>query len=84
MPGTSSAAYAGTLSIMPPSSNASPRKLPIGVNGGVGVYAVLSPPVKLYLEARYHYIWGPGFTTPDGERHDADGQYIPLVGGFAF
>jgi len=55
-----------------------------GVNGGVGVYAVLTPPLKMYLEARYHYIWGPTFTPAGGEEINADGQYIPVVLGFAF
>lgn len=55
-----------------------------GLNGGVGVYATLAPPLKLYLEGRYHYIWGPSFTNASGQQRDANGQYIPIVLGLAF
>jgi Outer membrane protein beta-barrel domain len=55
-----------------------------GLNGGVGAYAVLTPPLRLYLEARYHFIWGPSFTTPNGTQRSSDGQFIPIVLGLAF
>jgi hypothetical protein len=55
-----------------------------GLNGGIGAYAVLAPPLRLYLEARYHYIWGPSFTTPTGGERSSDGQFIPIVLGLAF
>ena len=55
-----------------------------GVNGGFGVYAVLTAPMRLYLEARYHYMWGPEFDGPAGNRVDSDGQYVPVVLGLAF
>lgn len=55
-----------------------------GVNGGLGLFAMLAPPLRLYLEARYHYIWGPEFTDGEGDRLDADGEYLPVVLGLAF
>ena len=55
-----------------------------GVNGGIGAYAVLAPPLRLYLEARYHFIWGPSFTTPAGNQRSSDGQFVPIVLGLAF
>lgn len=55
-----------------------------GVNGGLGVFAVLTPPMRLYLEARYHYIWGPEFEREGGDRVDSDGEFVPVVLGLAF
>ena len=55
-----------------------------GVNAGLGAYLVLSPPLRLYLEARYHYIWGPDFHTAGGKTRSADGQYLPITFGIAF
>lgn len=54
-----------------------------GLDGGAGISFGLSPPVRLYVEARYHYIFGPSFDTPSGKKN-ADGQYIPLVVGVKF
>jgi opacity protein-like surface antigen len=55
-----------------------------GLDAGVGVTFALSPVTRLYLEARYHYIWGPEFTAQDGSKHSANGQYIPLTLGVRF
>jgi hypothetical protein len=40
--------------------------------------------VRLYLEARYHYIFGPSFTAADGRKRSADGQYVPITLGIRF
>jgi opacity protein-like surface antigen len=55
-----------------------------GLDGGVGVTFALAPPVRLYLEARYHYIFGPSFTAADGRKRSADGQYVPITLGIRF
>ncbi|MBS2032710.1 MAG: outer membrane beta-barrel protein [Deltaproteobacteria bacterium] len=54
-----------------------------GLNGGVGVTFMLADPTRLYVEARYHYMWGPTLDTPTGTFH-ANSQYIPLVAGIRF
>jgi opacity protein-like surface antigen len=54
-----------------------------GLDAGVGVTFGVAEPVRLYVEARYHYIFGPSFDTPSGEE-SADGQYLPLVVGVKF
>ncbi|WP_164021642.1 outer membrane beta-barrel protein [Pyxidicoccus trucidator] len=48
-----------------------------GLNAGLGVTYRLYGPIRVYLEARYHYIFGPEFDTPEGSRK-ADGQYLPI------
>jgi hypothetical protein len=56
-----------------------------GINGGVGAYLMLGQsPMRVYLEARYHFIFGPDFKDPSGEARAANGQYIPIVLGLAF
>ena len=55
-----------------------------GVDGGVGFTFGLSPPLRLYLEARYHYIWGPSFTAPGGQSRSANGQFVPIALGVQF
>ncbi|XXF77448.1 outer membrane beta-barrel protein [Myxococcaceae bacterium GXIMD 01537] len=54
-----------------------------GLGGGVGVTWRYAGPLQVYLEARYHYIFGPTFETPTGPRK-ADGQYLPVVLGVRF
>ena len=54
-----------------------------GVDAGLG-FAFGLPPVRLYIESRYHYIFGPTFTDANGARRTADGQYIPLTLGVQF
>jgi hypothetical protein len=55
-----------------------------GVDGGVGITFALSPMSRLYLEARYHYVWGPSFTDLNGNSHSLDGQFLPLTVGVRF
>jgi opacity protein-like surface antigen len=55
-----------------------------GLDAGVGVTFAVSPPVRLYLEARYHYIFGPSFTDNTGAKRTADGQYLPITLGVRF
>jgi len=55
-----------------------------GLDGGLGLTFGVAPPVRLYLEVRYHYIFGPSFTTPSGQRKAADGQYLPITFGVRF
>ena len=55
-----------------------------GLNGGLGAYLSLGSPLRLYLEARYHFVWGPEFTSGSGKTQSANGQYIPIVLGLAF
>ncbi|XXF77446.1 outer membrane beta-barrel protein [Myxococcaceae bacterium GXIMD 01537] len=54
-----------------------------GLNGGVGVTVRLGSLVRLYAEARYHYIFGPSFNTPSGSKN-ANGQYLPFTLGLRF
>jgi hypothetical protein len=56
-----------------------------GLNGGVGAYLTMGrSPLRVYLEARYHFMWGPSFTDASGEKRSANGQYIPIVLGLGF
>lgn len=48
-----------------------------GVNAGLGGFLRLGPYVKLFLEARYHFIWGDEINTPTGPR-DSDAQFLPI------
>jgi hypothetical protein len=52
-----------------------------GLDAGLGVTFAVAPPLRLYLEARYHYVFGPSFTTSTGQRRTADGEFLPLVIG---
>lgn len=53
-----------------------------GLNAGVGVsLRLFGGPMKLYLEGRYHYIFGGNIDTPSGPRKTT-GQYLPIVLGF--
>lgn len=55
-----------------------------GLSGGLGMYFMIDPPVRLYLEAKYNFIFGPEFTDADGDSQHANGQYLPIVLGVAF
>jgi hypothetical protein len=55
-----------------------------GVDGGIGFTYALSPPVRLYVEARFHYIFGPSFTAANGETRTADGEFVPVTIGVKF
>ncbi len=48
-----------------------------GVNAGLGGFLRLGPYVKLFLEARYHFIWGDEINTPSGPR-DSNAQFLPI------
>jgi hypothetical protein len=52
----------------------------IGLGGGVTI--ALGDQVQFYVESRWHYVWGPKFTTLDGVTGRATGQYIPVTFGF--
>jgi opacity protein-like surface antigen len=63
-----------------------------GINIGGGVaFGPEGHPVRFYVEARYHYMWGPkagdlagvaGGSTVAGER--INGQYFPITFGIKF
>lgn len=55
-----------------------------GLNGGAGITLRLGYAVKLFLEGRYHYIFGPEFTDAGGQRRNANGQYVPVMFGLRF
>ncbi|RKH60585.1 outer membrane beta-barrel protein [Corallococcus llansteffanensis] len=55
-----------------------------GLSGGVGVTLKISGALRLYVEGRYHYIFGPSFDQPDGSSRKADGQYIPVNFGVRY
>jgi opacity protein-like surface antigen len=50
-----------------------------GVQGGVGMSFRVTGSARLFLEARYHYVWGDEL---GGRR--ANGQYIPISVGVRF
>lgn len=62
----------------------SETSIDFGVNGGVGMSLSIAPPLRLFIEARYHYIWGPSFLGPGGRTFDSDAEYAPVVLGLAF
>ncbi|MBJ6763060.1 outer membrane beta-barrel protein [Myxococcaceae bacterium JPH2] len=55
-----------------------------GLNGGVGVTLRIYGPLRLYVEGRYHYIFGPKFTAQDGSTKRANGEYIPIMFGLRY
>jgi hypothetical protein len=55
-----------------------------GINIGGGVTFNLGSDVEMYVESRWHYIWGPEFIDADGLAQNANGQYIPVTFGFRF
>lgn len=56
-------------------------KTDFGLNAGLGVsLRLFGSPFRLYLEGRYHYIFGGDIDLPAGTRN-ADGQYIPVIFG---
>jgi len=54
-----------------------------GLNVGVGVTLRYAGPLRVFAEARYHYLFGPEFNTPSGPRR-ATGMYLPFVFGVRF
>ena len=57
-----------------------------GLDFGGGVDFTLAENVRLYFEARYHYIWGPEVKTTVGgtETKKANGQFFPITVGLRF
>jgi hypothetical protein len=57
-----------------------------GINFGGGV--TFGREVKFYVEARYHYVWGPTINPPAGVSTTTDlstnAQYFPLTFGVRF
>ena len=49
-----------------------------GISIGAGITAGM-----LFAEIRYHYAWGPSFTTPSGSQQ-ATGKFLPLTVGVTF
>ncbi|MFP2909573.1 outer membrane beta-barrel protein [Pyxidicoccus sp. 3LFB2] len=55
-----------------------------GLNAGAGLTFSLFGDLRLYAEARYHYIFGPEFTAQDGSSRNANGQYVPIMFGLRY
>jgi opacity protein-like surface antigen len=56
-----------------------------GINIGAGVNLLVSESAQLYVEARYHYIWGPEVKDQAGVSHGkANGQFLPITFGVRF
>ena len=55
-----------------------------GFNIGAGVTIALGESAQFYVEARWHYMWGPEFTDANGVSQKANGQYVPVTFGFRF
>lgn len=56
-----------------------------GVDFGGGVNFALSDAASFYVEARYHYIWGPELRNASGaSQGKANGQFLPIVFGLRF
>jgi len=57
-----------------------------GFDFGGGVDVPLGETVKLYLEARYHYMWGPEVKTSVSgtDTKKANGQFLPITVGLRF
>jgi opacity protein-like surface antigen len=68
-----------------------------GMNFGGGVNFKVHEHASIYLEIRYHYVWGPtisrdlvptqpiaGVTPPTPKSLKANGQFLPITLGFRF
>jgi opacity protein-like surface antigen len=56
-----------------------------GMDFGGGVDFHVGGSAAIYVEARYHYIWGPTITNPiDGTSQKANGQFFPITFGVRF
>ncbi len=53
-----------------------------GINFGGGI--TFGHDAKFYVEARYHYVWGPEFTGASGTKQSSNAQYIPFTFGVRF
>jgi opacity protein-like surface antigen len=60
----------------------------LGIDVGGGVSFSLGEAAAIYVEARYHYIWGPSYDVTDtaGKHYTgkANGQFLPIVVGIRF
>lgn len=56
-----------------------------GIDVGGGMTFVVDESVTFYVEARYHYIWGPKVTNPaTQESLRANAKFLPITLGFRF
>ena len=56
-----------------------------GIDVGGGVDFGLTESTSFYVEARYHYIWGPELKNSAGESQGkANGQFLPITFGLRF
>jgi hypothetical protein len=55
-----------------------------GVDGGMGLTFGVAGTSRLYVEARYHYIFGPTFRDVNNNERKADGQFVPVTIGVKF
>jgi hypothetical protein len=55
-----------------------------GVSVGGGFTYRLSTLASFFVEARYHYVWGPDVKTASGGTQKADAQFFPITFGFRF
>jgi len=56
-----------------------------GIDLGGGIDFKLGPDAAvLFVEARWHYVWGPKFTASDGSSQKANGSYFPITFGVRF
>ncbi|HSP89939.1 MAG TPA: outer membrane beta-barrel protein [Vicinamibacterales bacterium] len=55
-----------------------------GVSIGGGYTYRLSDLASFFVEARYHYVWGPDVNNPSGGTTSASAQYFPITFGFRF
>jgi len=55
-----------------------------GVSFGGGFTYRLSDLATFFVEARYHYVWGPDVQAPSGGTQKADAQFFPITFGFRF
>jgi len=55
-----------------------------GVSFGGGFTYRLSDLATFFVEARYHYVWGPEVQVPSGGAEKASAQFFPITFGFRF
>lgn len=59
----------------------------LGINVGGGLAFKVSETAGVYVEARYHYIWGPtvdASSVGGTSSQKANGQFFPITGGIRF
>lgn len=54
-----------------------------GFNAGLKLGVSLGYPTQLYLESRFHFIYGPQVETESGTRR-ANGYFLPVILGFNY